>query len=181
MGLYFSLHPRGCSGDILQPSHVPHKNCQWVRSEDFPKTTQALMHSNTLHYNDISHQQWEGETHIERWKVKRREREREKWLSVCLYPTVNYLVKVTNLINASLRLSSSLSLLSLSLGFFCFFLPSFPQSPSPPPYLLINWEPRGIVCNLFNCMYCSPVPRRLCFFIKISAGNFINQRRRSIR
>lgn len=33
--LYFSFHPGGHSGDILQPSHVPHKNCQWVRSEDF--------------------------------------------------------------------------------------------------------------------------------------------------
>lgn len=136
MGLYFSLHPRGCSGDILQPSHVPHKNCQWVRSEDFPKTTQALMHSNTLHYNDISHQQWEGETHIERWKVKRREREREKWLSVCLYPTVNYLVKVTNLINASLRLSSSLSLLSLS--WFLLLLPSQLPSKSFSRSIFVN-------------------------------------------
>lgn len=136
MGLYFSLHPRGCSGDILQPSHVPHKNCQWVRSEDFPKTTQALMHSNTLHYNDISHQQWEGETHIERWKVKRREREREKWLSVCLYPTVNYLVKVTNLINASLRLSSSLSLLSLSR--FLLLLPSQLPSKSFSRSIFVN-------------------------------------------
>lgn len=136
MGLYFSLHPRGCSGDILQPSHVPHKNCQWVRSEDFPKTTQALMHSNTLHYNDISHQQWEGETHIERWKVKRRERETEKWLSVCLYPTVNYLVKVTNLINASLRLSSSLSLLSLS--WFLLLLPSQLPSKSFSRSIFVN-------------------------------------------
>lgn len=58
--LYVSRCPRG-SGDILQPSHVPHKNCQWVRSEDFSKTTEALMHSNMLHYNDISYQQYERE------------------------------------------------------------------------------------------------------------------------
>lgn len=65
------------AGDILQPSHVPHKNCQWVRSEDFPKTTQALMHSNTLHYNDISHQQYERENSHGKMK-RRRGREREK-------------------------------------------------------------------------------------------------------
>lgn len=58
-----------------------------VRSEDFSKTTGALMHSNMLHYNDNCHQQYEMEA--------------VEWLSVCLYPTVNYPVKVTNRINAS--------------------------------------------------------------------------------
>lgn len=47
--LYFSWHPWGRRRDILQHSRVPHKNCQWGRSEDFSKTTAALMHSNTLH------------------------------------------------------------------------------------------------------------------------------------
>lgn len=72
--LYFSLHAWGCSRDILQPSHVPHKNCQRVRSEDFSKTTRALMHSNTLHYNDISHQQYEGERLT--WRDGKRKDER---------------------------------------------------------------------------------------------------------
>lgn len=57
--VYFSPQPPGCGTDILQPSHVLHKNCQWVRSEDLSKTTGALMHSNMLHYNDNSHQQYE--------------------------------------------------------------------------------------------------------------------------
>lgn len=59
------------------------------------------MHFNTLHYNDISNQWYERKRPSQRWKDKRRDR--EKWLSVCLCPSVNYLVKVTNLINASLR------------------------------------------------------------------------------
>lgn len=75
--LYFSLHPWGCSRDILQPSHVPHKNCQWVRSKDFSKTIGALMHSNTLHYNDTSHQQYERERLTQKDGKRKGERERE--------------------------------------------------------------------------------------------------------
>lgn len=103
--------------DILQPSHVLHKNCQWVRSEDLSKTTGALMHSNMLHYNDNSHQQYESGRLT--WKDGRR-----GVIKCLLYPTVNYLVKVTNL-NASLRLTFPLILFLLSF-LRCF---SFRASP----------------------------------------------------
>lgn len=72
MGLYFSFHPWGCSRDILQPSHVPHKTCQWWGVRTFPRQPRLLMHSNTLHYNGISHQQHERVTRIERWKEQER-------------------------------------------------------------------------------------------------------------
>lgn len=146
---YFFLHPRGCSSDILQPSHVPHKNCQWLRSGDFSDTTRVLMHYLMVHWNDISHQQNEKKKFA--WKVG----EREEWLSVCLYPTVNYLVKVTNLITASLRLFHSCA----SSFYFSWSFSLY------PPYLVTNGAPQCLVCNRFNCMYCCTCPRRLFFFL----------------
>lgn len=104
---------------------------------------------------------------------RKNERERWEWLSVCLYLTVNYLVKVTNLMNASL---------TLSLSFFCFFPVSLEVFlPLHPLYLLINGAPRCIVSNLLNCVNCSPVPRRTLFSIKLSAGSLINQRHWTIQ
>lgn len=134
--LYFSLHPWGHYGDILQPSHIPHKNCQWVRSEGFSKMTEALTHFNMLHYNDISHQH----SKRERCTQKGRERERVKWLNVCLCPNINYLVKVINLI-------ASLSHLLLSSSFFL------------PPFTPIFWAQSTTMHLLFNCMYFSTRPR----------------------
>lgn len=106
--------------------------------------------------------------------------EGEEWLSVCLYPTVNYLVKVTNLINASLRLS--FSLIPFLLSFLCRFSSSSSLSRRPL-YVLINREQRYVLCSRFNCTYCRCLPRRPCFFFLIerSAGSLINQRRWTIQ
>lgn len=95
-------------------------------------------------------------------------REREKWLSVCLYPTVNYLVKVTNLINASLRLSP------LSL-FFSFFLLlhdfSWSLSPSPSSIFANKWRAtmHCVQSFLIACIV-APVPRRLFFSLRYQQG-----------
>ena len=122
---YFSSHPRGCGGDILQPSHVPHKSCQWLRSEDFSDTTGALMHSNMLYYNDISHQQYEGGC----W-CRRMERERVREGEV-----IKFLLLSNHQLSCQSHKSNQRLIVSLPLSLWLFrslLLPStISLSPAP--------------------------------------------------
>lgn len=109
--LYFSFCLWGQSRDILQPSHVLRKNCQWVRSENFCKITEdrLLICFNLIHLLSTTLR----DTHGKPGRVQ--------WSSFCLRQTANYLVKVTNLIT-SLLLSlfySSPSPVSLHFTHIC--------------------------------------------------------------
>lgn len=77
--------PEATAGTYCSFLTSPIKTVSGWGVRTFPRWLRPLMHANMLHYNGISHQQYERE----RCSQKERERERVEGLNVCLCPTVN--------------------------------------------------------------------------------------------